>query len=356
MSSTILIPGGAGYIGSHAAYLLKQKGYEPVVIDDLSMGNAWAASFGPFEQGDVGDTDFVRGVCEKYKPVAAMYFAAFIEVGESVQYPQKYFENNRDKASRFFKTANASGIKKIVFSSTAAVYGDTASAYTNGGGSGPISEFYPTKPINPYGQSKLEAEAYLRMLDADGLRSVALRYFNVAGAAPSSARIGEAHKPESHLIPRLIMPLIASNPNLLKAMGLEEGFTVYGDDYPTPDGTAIRDYVHVLDLIDAHIRALDYLIGGGETDIFNLGSGRGFSVMEIVDAVRKALNKPAFVPKLEARRPGDPAILVANISKAEKTLGWKPEHTLQNIIDDAALWHKSSFYQEAIKTKFGLAG
>jgi UDP-glucose-4-epimerase GalE len=326
------------------------------VIDNLSTGNAWAASFGAFEQGDIGNAEFVRAVCEKYKPLAAMHFAAFIEVGESVQNPAKYFENNRDKASIFFKTINAYGIKRVVFSSTAAVYGDTSSVYSDAGGSGPISELYPTKPINPYGQSKLEAEAFLRMLDADGLRSVTLRYFNVAGAGPVESQIGEAHAPETHLIPRLILPLIDAPSDLLQAMGLKKGFTIYGDDYSTPDGTAVRDYIHVLDLIDAHLRALKYLLKGGVTDIFNLGSGQGFSVLDIVGATRKALDCPNFAPGVAPRREGDPAILVASSVKAEKILGWRPARNLQNIISDAAAWHRSSLYQDAMRAKLGLAG
>lgn len=352
---TILISGGAGFIGSHAAYLLKQEGYEPVVIDNLSTGNAWATAFGPFEQGDIADIAFIQGICEKYTPIAAMHFAASIDVGESVQNPQKYFENNRDKASVFFKTLNANGVKQIVFSSTAAVYGDTSTVYTEAGGYGPISEYYPTKPINPYGQSKLEAEAYLRMMDSDGLRSVALRYFNVAGAAPTEALIGEAHAPESHLIPRILLPLLDAPQDLMQALTIRKDFTVYGDDYPTPDGTAVRDYVHVLDLVDAHIRALKYLLEGGETDIFNLGTGMGYSVLDIVAAMRRVLNKPNFSPGFAPRREGDPAILVASYAKAEKVLGWRPLRSLDNTIADAAAWHRSSFYRDALRSKLGLS-
>ncbi|MDR3425402.1 MAG: UDP-glucose 4-epimerase GalE [Alphaproteobacteria bacterium] len=352
--SHILVSGGAGYIGSHAAYALKQAGYEPVVVDNLSTGNAWAASFGAFEQGDIGHCDFVRAVCEKYAPVAAMHFAAFIEVGESVRNPDKYFENNRDKASRFFKTLNGCGVKKVVFSSTAAVYGDTSAVYRSAGGNGPVSELYPTRPINPYGQAKLEAEAYLRMLDSDGLRSIALRYFNVAGAADIEAQIGEAHIPESHLIPRLVLPLIDTPVVLLNALGLQDGFTIYGDDYPTQDGTAIRDYVHVLDLIDAHLRALDYLLNGGETDIFNLGSGAGFSVLEMVAAARKALDRPDFSPAVAPRREGDPAILVASNRKANRILGWRPARGLQDMIRDAAVWHRSALYRDAMLARMGV--
>ena len=354
MSSTILIAGGAGYIGSHAAYAIKRAGMEPVVVDSLVTGNAWATSFGAFEQGDIGDADFIRAVCEKHAPVAAMHFAAFIEVGESVQNPTKYFQNNRDKACAFFKTLNRCGVKKVVFSSTASVYGDASAFLDGAGGNGPISELYPTRPITPYGQSKMEAEAYLRMLDADGLRSVCLRYFNVAGAAPIEAQIGEAHAPETHLIPRLVLPLIGAPADLLNAMGLQKGLTIYGDDYSTPDGTAVRDYVHVLDLIDGHLRALSYLMNGGPTDIFNLGSGKGFSVTEIVGTARKVFDRPDFTAGFAPRREGDPPILVANNEKAAKILGWRPVRSLANILEDAAAWHRSPLYKDAMRAKLGL--
>ena len=337
MTSTILISGGAGYIGSHAAYALQQAGYQPVVIDNLSTGNAWAARFGTFEKGDIGDTAFVTTVCKKYQPIAAMHFAAFIEVGESVQNPTKYFDNNRDKASHFFTTLNQCGIKHVVFSSTAAVYGAAH-------GTDVITETAPTQPINPYGQSKLDAENFLRSLDGSGMRSVSLRYFNVAGAAPASVGIGEAHKPETHLIPRLLLPLLNTPPSVLQALNLKEGFTIYGNDYPTPDGTAIRDYIHVMDLVDAHIHALTYLKNGGTTNIFNIGSGKGFSVQEIVDAVRTELNRPDFVPKIVARRAGDPPKLVASNEKALRTMQWQPTRTLATIIRDAKAWHSSNQY------------
>lgn len=356
MALPILISGGAGYIGSHTALALKQAGYTPIVIDSLVTGNAWATGFGAFAQGDIGDADFVRDICRMYEPVAALHFAAFIEVGESVKNPAKYFDNNRDKATVFFKTLNACGVKNIVFSSTAAVYGDVV-------GDAPLLESTPTLPINPYGQSKLEAEAYLRMLDAAGTRSVSLRYFNVAGAAPVDADpvnatladglIGEAHMPESHLIPRVVLPLIDTPRDILDGLGLAGGFTVYGSDYPTPDGTAIRDYVHVMDLAAAHIRALQYLLNGGATDIFNLGSGKGFSVAEIIAATRIALNRPDFSPPIVARREGDPAVLIASNRKAGQILGWQPTQSLATIIADAAAWHRSSRYRDAIRAKIG---
>jgi UDP-glucose-4-epimerase GalE len=344
MATCVLISGGAGYIGSHAAYVLKQTGYEPVIIDSLSTGNAWAAAHGAFEQGDIGDTPFVRSVCDKYRPAAAMHFAAFIEVGESVKNPAKYFENNRDKATRFFNTLNAAGVKHTVFSSTAAVYGEVD-------GDAPIAETMPTAPINPYGQSKLEAEVALRGLGASGMRSVTLRYFNVAGAAPAAAKLGEAHVPESHLIPRLVVPLIDPPAALLAILGLSNGFTVYGNDYATSDGTAIRDYVHVMDLIDAHVHALEYLVNGGETNIFNLGSGTGYSVSEIIAAARIALDQPDFSPGIAPRRPGDPAVLVASSDKARNVLGWHPSRSLADIIGDAAAWHRSPLYHDTVRAK-----
>jgi UDP-glucose-4-epimerase GalE len=276
-----------------------------------------------------------------------MHFAAFIEVGESVDEPQKYFENNRDKASRFFKALHVSGVNKVVFSSTAAVYGDIRDGT-------PISELQPTRPINPYGQSKLEAEAFLRMMDAGGIRSATLRYFNVAGAAPHETMIGEAHSPETHLIPRLILSLIDTPLDLVEALGLKKGFTIYGNDYPTPDGTAIRDYIHVMDLAEAHLKALDYLLNGGETSIFNLGSGTGFSVSQIVDVTRKALNKPFFTPGIAPRREGDPAILIASNEKVTKILGWMPIRPLTTIINDAITWHRSVRYRDAMNSKLGI--
>lgn len=344
MSTFVLVSGGAGYIGSHAAYILKHAGYEPVIIDSLSTGNAWATSYGVFKHGNIGDIDFVRTVCETYKPVAAMHFAAFIEVGESVKNPAKYFDNNRDKAATFFSTLSACGVKNAVFSSTAAVYGEVD-------GDDPISENAPTKPINPYGQSKLEAEVALRALGSEGMRSVTLRYFNVAGAAPVEAKLGEAHVPESHLIPRLVLPLIGTERSLLTALGLAGGFTIYGNDYPTPDGTAIRDYVHVIDLIDAHVRALRYLLNGGETNIFNLGSGTGYSVREIIVAAREALERPDFSPAEAPRREGDPPVLVASSERADSILGWKPSHSLRDIIRDAAAWHRSDLYRDTVSAK-----
>ncbi len=335
----VLVSGGAGYIGSHVAHALKGAGYAPVVIDSLVRGNLWAVA-GSFRKGDVGDADFVRAVCNEFRPVAALHFAAFIEVGESVQKPEAYFTNNRDKAKIFFDVLAEKGVRHVVFSSTAAVYGEAAET--------PILETQPTRPINPYGQSKLKAETYLRTV-AD-VNSVALRYFNVAGAQPK-AGLGEAHFPETHLIPRLVLPLIGTRAEVLEALGLKKGFTVFGTDYPTCDGTAVRDYIHVADLADAHLRALRYLREGGGTNIFNLGSGSGFSVSEIVAAARRVLDRSDFAPGTEPRRAGDPAVLIADSRKAQQVLGWRPQRGIEQMIGSAAAWHRSRTYTETILAK-----
>lgn len=338
-NKTVLVSGGAGYIGSHVAHVLKQSGYTPVVIDSLVNGNKWAGEkSGPLRIGDVGDAAFVAAVCAEFEPVAALHFAAFIEVGESVKNPEKYLANNRDKAKIFFDTIAKAGVKHVVFSSTAAVYGEVTQDT-------PILETHATKPINPYGQSKLEAETYLRTIST--VTSATLRYFNVAGGAPEVG-LGETHFPESHLIPNLLLPLIGAAPELSAALGQRAGFKIFGTDYPTRDGTAVRDYIHVLDLADAHVRALGYLLAGGENAIFNLGSGQGFSVNEIVAAARKVLNRPDFVPGIEGRRAGDPATLVADSTRAEAVLGWKKVRGVEEMIASAAQWHKTDLYAETI--------
>ncbi len=339
--AVVLVSGGAGYIGSHTVYALKEAGFSPVVIDSLVKGNRWATKHSlAFRQGDVGDADFVRTVCDEFRPVAAMHFAAFIEVGESVEKPDLYFLNNRDKAKLFFEVLAEKAVRHVVFSSTAAVYGEAAT--------GPIREDAPTQPINPYGQSKLEAEQALRAIP--GLTTVALRYFNVAGAAPE-AGLGETHFPESHVIPRLVLPLVGVPAEVLEALQLRSGFKLYGTDYPTPDGTAIRDYIHVCDLSEAHVLALNYLLNGGATNVFNLGSGSGYSVRQIIEAARKALDLPDYTPGVTNRRQGDPAMLVADSSKARQILGWTPQRGIEDMIRSAAAWHRTQLYQDTIKSK-----
>ena len=329
----ILVTGGAGYIGSHTALALRQAGYTPVVLDNLSHGHAWAVKYGPLIHGDVGDAETVRSVCMAYHPVAVIHFAAFIEVAESVAQPDKYHENNYHKAAQLFDVVRQCGVTYVVFSSTAAVYGTPQDEQ-------PIREDHPLHPINPYGASKLAAEQYLRSLDPQGMRSVALRYFNAAGAAPTNEGIGETHLPETHLIP-----------NILRAgLGHSPAIQLFGTDYPTPDGTAIRDYIHVLDLAAAHVAALRYLLAGGATEVCNLGTGRGSSVQEVIATVERVLGHA--VPTVErARRPGDPPRLVADATRAKARLGWEPRASLQDIIESALLWHRSERYQQVMTAK-----
>lgn len=330
MSQHILVSGGAGYIGSHTAYLLREAGYTPVVIDDLSGGHDWAAQFGPLRVGDIGDTAFVASVCAEFKPVALLHFAAFIEVAESVKFPEKFWDNNTERAKRLFTTVQQHGVDKIVFSSTAAVYGmvDQKS----------LTEDLPLQPINPYGATKLAAEQALRAIP--GVNSVTLRYFNAAGAAPAEIGIGEAHWPESHLVPNVILTALGRKPNI----------TVFGTDYPTLDGTAVRDYVHVLDLAEAHVSALGYLLAQGGTTVCNLGTGSGASVKRVIDTVEAHFGHPLSV-EYAARRAGDPAMLVADATQAYKILRWKPRRTLKDIIASAAAWHQTERYAQAVQRR-----
>lgn len=320
----ILLTGGAGYIGSHTAYALKKAGYTPIVLDSLVNGHEWAVKYGPFVKADMGDEVAVKALCAEYKPEAAIHFAAFIEVAESVANPAKYMGNNYHKAAKLFDTLAECDVNRIVFSSTAAVYGipqDDSS----------IKETHPLQPINPYGESKLAAETYLRDMANSGVESVTLRYFNAAGAAPIEEKIGEAHNPETHLIP-----------NVLRAgLNGQNPVKLFGTDYPTPDGTAVRDYVHVMDLAAAHIAALRYLVDGGTTEICNLGTGKGSSVQEVIDAVGSALGKPVPVVRGD-RRAGDPPRLVADNGHAKDVLGWQPLATLNDIVLSALAWHKTA--------------
>ena len=314
----ILLTGGAGYIGSHTALTLRKAGFTPIVLDNLVHGHRGAVKYGPFVQGEVGDEAVVRRLCEDYKPAALIHLAALIEAGESVGQEERYRENNFHQASRLFDTVLACGVKRVVFSSTAAVYGAPESE-------DPLREDCPLRPLNPYGDSKAAAELYVRALP---LKSVSLRYFNAAGAAPEEG-LGEAHEPETHLIP-----------NAIKAgLGCGDKVQIFGTDYPTPDGTAIRDYVHVMDLAGAHVAALRYLLGGGGTEICNLGTGSGSSVREVLNAVGQSLGRS--VPQtLAPRRAGDSPRLVADTTRAYATLGWKPRHALASMIETAAAWHR----------------
>ena len=327
----ILVTGGAGYIGSHVCYALYQQGYTPVTLDNLTRGNREAVRFGPLVEGECGDAALVRKLCAQYTPLAALHFAALIEVGESVKFPDLFMENNRDKAQILFQTLQTEHVTKVVFSSTAAVYGIPDQ-------NAPLTEDAPLHPINPYGQSKLEAEHFLRHMPQ--VNSVVLRYFNASGAG-TEAGLGEAHWPESHLIPNALLAGMGKKP---------EGLTIFGQDYATPDGTAVRDYVHVSDLAEAHVRALTYLLQGGASEIINLGCGQGYSVKQIVEATERIIGKK--VPATYgARRAGDPATLVAGNGKAQRVLGWKPQRGLEEIVTSAYNWHLSATYDNLIETR-----
>ena len=321
---SILVLGGAGYIGSHAVDQLINKGYKVVVIDNLLTGHRAAVhKEATFYEGDIRDKEFVTSVFEKESIEGVIHFAASSLVGESVEKPLKYFNNNVYGMQIVLEVMEAFDVKNIVFSSTAATYGEPEVS--------PIVETTPTNPKNPYGESKLMMEKMMKWCDnAYGMKYVALRYFNVAGAK-RDATIGEDHTPETHLVPIILQV----------ALGQREALSIFGDDYDTPDGTCIRDYVHVEDLIAAHILALEYLKAGNESNVFNLGSNNGYSVKEMLDAAREVTGKeiPAIVAP---RRAGDPSSLVASSAKASEVLGWKPEYTdVKKIIETAWNWHVS---------------
>ena len=320
----ILVLGGAGYIGSHTALELVKAGHEVVIADNLVTGYREAVpEKAIFYQGDLRDKDFLVDLLKKEKVDAVIHFAAFSLVGESVTNPLKYYENNLYGTKVLLDAMIETGVDKIVFSSTAATYGEPENI--------PILESDRTCPTNPYGETKLAMEKMISWAaKAHGLHFVSLRYFNACGAH-KSGKIGEAHNPESHLI-----PLVLQVPN-----GKREFVSIYGNDYDTPDGTCIRDYIHVTDLAKAHILAVEYLMNGGESDIFNLGNGVGYSVKEVIETARKVTGHP-IPAKEEARRAGDPARLVASGEKARKILGWEPEiKDLADIISSAWKWHKA---------------
>ena len=320
----ILVLGGAGYIGSHTALELVKAGNEVVIADNLVTGYRKAIPEGAkFYEGDLRDSDFLDNLFHQEKIDAVIHFAAYSLVGESVTNPLKYYDNNLYGTKVLLEAMVKNNVGKIVFSSTAATYGEPENI--------PILESDRTCPTNPYGETKLAMEKMFKWTaEAHGLRYVSLRYFNACGA-DESGTIGEAHNPESHLI-----PLILQVPN-----GKRETISIYGTDYDTPDGTCIRDYIHVTDLAQAHILAVQYLNNGGESDIFNLGNGVGYSVREVIETARKVTGHP--IPATESsRRAGDPARLVASSEKAKKILGWKPVHdSLEEIIASAWNWHKN---------------
>lgn len=319
----ILVLGGAGYIGSHTALELVKSGRDVVIADSLVTGyNKAIPEKARFYQGDIRDFEFLDNLFQQEKIDAVIHFAAYSLVGESVANPLKYYGNNLYGTKILLEAMVKNNIDKIVFSSTAATYGEPENI--------PVLESDRTCPTNPYGETKLAVEKMFKWVaEAHGLRYVSLRYFNACGADENGI-IGEAHNPESHLI-----PIILQVPN-----GKRETISIYGTDYDTPDGTCIRDYIHVTDLAQAHILAVKYLYNGGKSDIFNLGNGVGYSVREVIETARKVTGRP--IPVTEAsRRAGDPARLVASSEKAKRILGWKPVHNcLEEIIASAWNWHK----------------
>ncbi|AYG61119.1 UDP-glucose 4-epimerase GalE [Rhizobium jaguaris] len=320
---TVLVVGGAGYIGSHTCLDLANKGFQPVVYDNFSNGHREFVKWGPAEEGDIRDRARLDEVLAKYKPAAILHFAALIEVGESVKDPVSFYENNVIGTLTLLSAAQAAGIGAFVFSSTCATYGLPQSV--------PLDEGHRQVPINPYGRTKYIVEQALADYDQyKGLRSVVLRYFNAAGA-DFEGRIGEWHTPETHAIPLAIDA----------ALGRRQGFKVFGSDYDTRDGTCVRDYIHVLDLADAHVRAVEYLLRGGESVALNLGTGTGTTVKELLSTIETVSNRP-FPVEYVSRREGDSTTLVANNDKARDVLGWSPKYDLSRIIESAWNWHAKS--------------
>jgi UDP-glucose-4-epimerase GalE len=319
----VLVTGGAGYIGSHTAKLLAAAGHQPVVFDDLTQGHEWAVKWGPLERGSLTDPARLAEVFAASNVEAVVHFAAHALVGESMTNPSKYFHNNTVGTLNLVDAMCAAKVSTIVFSSTCATYGNPIRV--------PIDETHPQSPVNPYGESKLMVEKILRWYgECYGLRWMALRYFNAAGADPDG-EIGEDHDPETHLIPLAIGA----------AQGTRPPVSVFGTDYPTPGGTAVRDYIHVVDLADAHLRALDRLATGTPSQAINLGTGRGRSVREVLDTVARVGGKP--VPAVESpRRMGDPPELIAAPDRAREVLGWECRHAdLETIVRHAWAWHET---------------
>jgi UDP-glucose 4-epimerase len=317
---TILLTGGAGYIGSIVLRRLLEKGHSVVVLDNLSKGHKESLPEGvPFYAVDIADEEKVREIIEKHSIDSVMHFAAYMEVGESVKFPEKYLDNNLRRGLVFLKTLKDYGVKKFVFSSTAAVYGTPTKV--------PIEEDDPKEPINPYGFTKLSFEKALQEYsESYDFNYVALRYFNASGAAYG---VGEAHNPETHLIPLVLQV----------ALGQRDNIKIFGTDYPTKDGTCVRDYIHVLDLADAHILALEHLEKVNTSNVFNLGSGDGYSVKEVIETCREVTGH--VIPAEESsKREGDPAVLIADSSKIKAQLGWEAKFSLKEIVSSAWEWHR----------------
>jgi UDP-arabinose 4-epimerase len=318
--SRILVTGGAGYIGSHCCKALAEAGLEPVVFDDLSTGHREAVRWGPLIEGDMRDAEALNAAMREVRPHAVVHFAALALVGESTAHPERYYAVNVGGTLNLLEAMRAAEVTRIVFSSTCATYGEPERV--------PITEDLPTRPINPYGATKLACERMMEDFDAaHGIRSVRLRYFNAAGADPA-AEIGEWHDPETHLIPLV----------LDAALGRRPAISIFGTDYPTPDGTALRDYIHVTDLGEAHIAALRHLLGDGTSAAVNLGTGKGASVREVVSTVETVTGRK--VPtREEPRRAGDPPALIADPRRAEALLGWQARAGLAAMVEDAWRWH-----------------
>lgn len=323
--ATILVTGGAGYIGSHAVLALQRAGYDIIILDNLVYGHQDLVDKVlkvKLVVGDTADRPLLDRLFDSHKIAAVMHFSAYAYVGESVTDPAKYYRNNVVGTLTLLEAMLAAGIKKFVFSSTCATYGVPNSI--------PLVEDHPQNPINPYGMTKLMVERILSDFDAAyQFKSVVFRYFNAAGADPTGL-LGEDHNPETHLIPLV----------LLTALGKRESVSIFGTDYPTADGTCIRDYIHVNDLANAHILGLEYLLKGGNSDVFNLGNGGGFSVKEVIETARQITGKEIKTVECD-RRPGDPPVLIGSSEKARKLLGWSPEYAdLKNIISHAWQWHQ----------------
>ncbi len=318
----ILICGGAGYIGSHTNKLLSQQGYDTVIFDNLVYGHKEAVKWGTFVQGDLKNQEEIEAMFQKYPIDAVLHFAAYAYVGESVREPEKYYYNNVVNTLNLLHVMRKHRCDKIIFSSTCATYGEPEKM--------PITEEMPQKPINPYGFTKMAVERILKDYhNVYGLEYAVLRYFNAAGADPDG-EIGESHNPETHIIPLVLDAASGKRPDI----------KVFGTDYPTPDGSCVRDYIHVTDLAQAHLLALKYLENGGQSDFFNLGNEKGTSVLEVVDAVKRVTGRD-FKVTLADRRPGDPAVLVGSSEKAKCVLGWKPEYAdIDMIVRHAWEWHQ----------------
>lgn len=327
----ILVTGGAGYIGSHTCQLLAERGFRPVTVDNLVYGHEWAVKWGPLYRGELSDREFLRDVFRRHKFQAVLHFAAYAYVGESVKDPLKYYFNNVSGSLNLMAETVAAGVPRFVFSSTCATYGEPATM--------PISETTPQNPVNPYGASKLMIERALKDLSAaSSLQVVALRYFNACGA-DAEGRIGEHHEPETHLIPLAI-----------EAAHGRRSLTIFGDDYPTPDGTCVRDYIHVTDLAEAHVLAMEWMGKNPDRhfEAFNLGTGKGVSVRQIIETIESVTGRP--VPaQIGARRAGDPPTLVATAEKAHLMMGWRPRHSdLRTIVDSANRWYEAHFLRDSV--------